>query len=84
VCLCIGFWKQMVDNIAYAEFAYNNSYQSTIGMSPLEALYGRKCHSPLYKGRLGRDQSAFELLDSEETRQKVQQIKDRLLATQSR
>jgi hypothetical protein len=53
-------------------------------MAPFEALYGRKRQSPLYWGRLGRDRSAFEPLDLEETRQKVQQIKDRLLAAQSR
>ena len=29
------------------EFAYNNSYQASIKMSPFEALYGRKCHTPL-------------------------------------
>ena len=29
------------------EFAYNNSYHASIGMAPYEALYGRKCHSPL-------------------------------------
>lgn len=28
------------------EFAYNNSYQFTIGMAPFEALYGRPYHSP--------------------------------------
>ena len=25
------------------EFAYNNNYQASIGMTPYEALYGRKC-----------------------------------------
>jgi len=30
------------------EFAYNNSYQASIQMAPYEALYGRKCRSPLY------------------------------------
>ena len=29
------------------EFAYNNSYHSSIGMAPYEALYGRKCRSPI-------------------------------------
>ena len=27
------------------EFAYNNSFQSSIGMAPYEALYGRKCRT---------------------------------------
>ena len=30
-----------------AEFLYNNSYQASIKMPPFEALYGRKCRSPL-------------------------------------
>ena len=29
------------------EFAYNNSFQSSIGMAPYEALYGRKCRTPV-------------------------------------
>ena len=30
-----------------AEFSYNNSYQASIKMAPFEALYGRKCRTPL-------------------------------------
>ena len=29
------------------EFYYNNSYHSTISMAPFEALYGRRCRSPI-------------------------------------
>ena len=29
------------------EFAYNNSYQASIGMTPYEALYGWRCRSPV-------------------------------------
>ena len=29
------------------EFAYHNSYQSSIDMAPFEALYGRKCRTPI-------------------------------------
>ncbi|KAK6148050.1 hypothetical protein DH2020_018962 [Rehmannia glutinosa] len=39
-----GSWDS---HIPLAEFAYNNSYQATIGMASYEALYGRKCRSPL-------------------------------------
>ena len=35
------------DYLHLAEFAYNNNYQSSIKMSPFEALYGRKCRTPL-------------------------------------
>ena len=38
-----GSWE---DHLPLVEFAYNNSYQSTIGMTPFEALYGRPCRSP--------------------------------------
>ncbi|CAA0837975.1 Unknown protein, partial [Striga hermonthica] len=38
-------WESL---LPYAEFAYNNSYHSAIQMAYYEALYGRKCRSPLY------------------------------------
>jgi transposase InsO family protein len=34
------------------EFSYNNSYHSSIGMPPYEALYGRPCRTPLSWDRL--------------------------------
>jgi hypothetical protein len=40
-----GSWVQYLPLI---EFTYNNNYQETIGISPNEALYGRKCQLPLY------------------------------------
>ena len=30
-----------------AKFSYNNSYQESIKMAPFEALYARKCRTPL-------------------------------------
>ena len=38
-----GSWE---DYLPLVEFSYNNSFQSTIGMAPFEALYGRPCRSP--------------------------------------
>ena len=40
-----GKWDR---HLPLVEFTYNNSYQVTIGMPPYEALYGRKCRSPLH------------------------------------
>lgn len=39
-----GSWDNLLPLI---EFTYNNSYHSSIGMAPYEALYGRKCQTPL-------------------------------------
>ena len=39
-----GSWE---DHLYMVEFAYKNSYQASIKMVPFEALYGRKCRSPL-------------------------------------
>jgi hypothetical protein len=44
-------------SLAYAEFSYNNSYQASLKMSPFEALYGKKCRTPLYWIRLEEDSS---------------------------
>ena len=35
------------DNLLYAKFSYNNNYQANIEMSLFEALYGKKCTTPL-------------------------------------
>ena len=37
-----GNWDE---HIPLMEFAYNNSFHSSIGMAPYEALYGRKYRS---------------------------------------
>ncbi|CAN6711839.1 unnamed protein product [Malus baccata var. baccata] len=36
------------DYLDWMELAYNNSYHSSIGMVPFEALYGKSCRTPLY------------------------------------
>jgi hypothetical protein len=71
------------DNLPYAEFSYNNSYQASSKMSPFEALYGRKCRTPLMWNEVGeRPLFGPDLIkDAEE---KVKLIKDRLKVAQSR
>ena len=45
---CVLSWKgSWEDHLPLAEFAYNNSYQANIKTAPYEALYGRRCISPL-------------------------------------
>jgi hypothetical protein len=48
-----GGWDK---SLPYAEFSYNNSYQASLKMSPFEALYGRKCRTPLYWVQIGERQ----------------------------
>jgi hypothetical protein len=48
-----GSWDK---SLPYEEFAYNNSYQSSIKMAPFEALYGRKCRTPLFWNQTGESQ----------------------------
>jgi hypothetical protein len=43
-------WEQ---SLPYAEFSYNNGYQASLGMSPFEALNGRKCRTPLMWSEVG-------------------------------
>ena len=41
------------ENLPYAEFSYNNSYQSSLKMAPFEVLYGRRCRTPLSWDEVG-------------------------------
>ncbi|CAA0812459.1 Unknown protein, partial [Striga hermonthica] len=69
--------------LPYAEFAYNNSYHSSIQMAPYEALYGRKCRSPLYWDDVGERQVLGPKM-IEETAEQVELIRQRLKTAQSR
>ena len=71
------------ENLPYAEFSYNNSYQSSLKTSPFEVLYGRKCRTPLLWDGVGERQlfGPDLIKDAEE---KVRLIRDRLKIAQSR
>ncbi|GJS30707.1 putative reverse transcriptase domain-containing protein [Tanacetum coccineum] len=43
----INFGKGWVNHLPLVEFSYNNSYHASIKAAPFEALYGRKCRSPV-------------------------------------
>ena len=45
-----GSWDT---HLSLMEFAYNNSYQSSIDMAPFEALYGQKCRTPVCWDEVG-------------------------------
>jgi hypothetical protein len=66
-----------------AEFSYNNSYQESIKMAPFEALYGRRCRTPLNWSELG-ERWYFRPDLVKEIKEKVQQIRHNLKETQAR
>ena len=75
-----GSWDRY---LPLAEFAYNNSFQASIGMAPFEALYGRPCRTPLCWNEVGqRRLHDVELIDL--TTKKIQIIRDRLKTAQDR
>jgi hypothetical protein len=39
-----GSWDQ---NLPWAEFSFNNSYQESLKMAPFEVLYGHRCRTQL-------------------------------------
>ena len=69
--------------IPLMEFSYNNSFQSSIGMAPYEALYGRKCRTPVCWTELNEHKVIGPdiVKDKEE---KVQVIRKRLKADNDR
>ena len=71
------------DNLPYAELSYNNSYQTSLKMAPFEALYGRRCRTPLLWDEVG-DRPLFGPYLIKESEEKVKLIRDRLKIAQSR
>ncbi|GJW68045.1 putative reverse transcriptase domain-containing protein [Tanacetum coccineum] len=79
----IDFGKGWVKHLPLAEFSYNNSYHASIKAAPYEALYGRKCRSPICWAEVGEAQlTGPELI--QETTEKIVLIKQRMQAAQDR
>ena len=75
-----GRWDRYVPLM---EFAYKNSYQSSIGIAPYEAFFGRKCRTPV----LWTDLNEHKIIGLEivkETKEKVRVIQQRLKAASDR
>ncbi|GJU18636.1 putative reverse transcriptase domain-containing protein [Tanacetum coccineum] len=82
--LCIGFWWAVgILQSSFDEFSYNNSYHTSIKCAPFEALYGRKCRSPVIWTEVGESQLIGPEI-VQETTEKIFQIKERLKTARSR
>jgi hypothetical protein len=65
------------------EFSYNNGYQASLKMSPFEALYGRKCNTPVsWDNPIDRIVVGSDFL--REMEEKMIKIKQNLKAAQDR
>ncbi|GJS51870.1 putative reverse transcriptase domain-containing protein [Tanacetum coccineum] len=79
----IDFGSSWDRHLPLVEFSYNNSYHASIKAAPFEALYGRKCRSPVCWSEVGESQlTGPELV--RETTEKIVQIKNHLLTARSR
>ena len=79
----ISFPKKWDECLNLAKFSYNNSYQESICMAPFEALYGKKCRTPLNWVEVG-DHGYFGADFIKEAQEEVSIIQSHLKASQSR
>ncbi|KAI3796223.1 hypothetical protein L1987_38889 [Smallanthus sonchifolius] len=79
----IDFGGSWDSHLPLAEFSYNNSHHTTIGMPPYEMLYGRRCRTPVCWGKVGQKElGSLEVVTT--TSEKIDQIKARMKAAQDR
>ena len=79
----LEYTKSWDYNLPLVEFADNNSYHSNIDMAPYEALYGRRCRTPVCWDEVGeRKLSKVELV--EQTKEIDNKIRKKLQAAQDR
>nr|GEX24509.1 putative reverse transcriptase domain-containing protein [Tanacetum cinerariifolium] len=72
-----------VNHLSLAEFSYNNSYHASIKAASFEALYGRKCRSPVCWAEVREVQLLCPKI-VQETTKKIIQIKQRIQADRDR
>jgi hypothetical protein len=70
-------------SLSYAEFSYNNDYQASLKMAPFEALYGRKCRTPLMWSEVG-GRTFFGPAAIVEAEEHVAKVRENLKIAQSR
>ncbi|GJQ94893.1 putative reverse transcriptase domain-containing protein [Tanacetum coccineum] len=75
----IDFGKGWEKHLPLVEFSYNNSYHASIKATPFEALYGRKCRSPVCWAEVGDVQLTGPKI-IHETTEKIVQIRQCLQA----
>nr|GEZ13883.1 putative reverse transcriptase domain-containing protein [Tanacetum cinerariifolium] len=79
----IDFGKGWEKHLPLVEFLYNNSYYASIKATPFEALYGRKCRSPVCWAEVADTQLTGPKIIHETTK-KIVQIRQHLQAARDR
>ncbi|KAJ0800591.1 putative nucleotidyltransferase, Ribonuclease H [Helianthus annuus] len=79
----IDFGNGWEKHLPLVEFSYNNSYHTSIQAAPFEALYGRKCRSPLCWAEVGDSQITGPDIVVDAT-EKIAQIRQRMAAARDR
>nr|GFD39306.1 reverse transcriptase domain-containing protein [Tanacetum cinerariifolium] len=79
----IDFGKGLVNHLPLVEFSYDNSYHASIKAAAFEALYGRKCRSPVCWTKV-REAHILGPELIQETTEKIVQIKERIQASRDR
>ncbi|GKC89314.1 putative reverse transcriptase domain-containing protein [Tanacetum coccineum] len=79
----LEFGKNWDRHLPLVEFSYNNSYHTSIKAAPFEAMYGRKCRSPVCWVEVGDAQLTGPAI-IHETTEKIVQIKNRIQAAHDR
>ncbi|GKB47187.1 putative reverse transcriptase domain-containing protein, partial [Tanacetum coccineum] len=79
----IDFGKAWDTHLPLVEFSYNNNYHTSIKAASFEALYGRKCRSPIYWAKVGDAQLTGPEIVHEIT-EKIFQIKKHIQAARDR
>ncbi|GJR13994.1 putative reverse transcriptase domain-containing protein, partial [Tanacetum coccineum] len=79
----LDFRKGWDRHLPLVEFSYNNNYHTSIKAAPFEALYRRKCRSPICWSKVGDSQLTGPKIIHETTK-KIGQIKSRIQAARGR
>ena len=77
----LDFKGNWVKYLFLVEFAYNNNYQASICITPYEALYGRKCRTPICWDEVGERKFSSKELIKVSTK-KIRIVRERLKVAQ--
>ncbi|KAK8945254.1 hypothetical protein KSP39_PZI007730 [Platanthera zijinensis] len=75
-----GKWEKYVTLV---EFSYNSNFQTSIGMTPFEVLYGRRCRTPLCWAE-SEERSTIRESWIDKTTDRIKLIQERMKTAQDR